>query len=254
LKFEKLLARALSLGFDYLVTGHYARILKSEQTGRYRLARGVDCTKDQSYVLYMLRQEQLAHLLMPLGDLSKQEVRKLANQLSLKTANKPESQDICFVPDGNYAAWLAARNPSLVRPGDIVDQDGRKLGRHNGVLHYTIGQRKGIGIAASQPYYVQSINALTAEVVVCFEQGLYKDTAILNDVNLIEQGSVPKPLELLAAHRYGTRVSPASVLQTGEDELTVTFATPEKALTPGQALVLYNKDFVFGGGTIVRTS
>jgi tRNA-specific 2-thiouridylase len=218
------------------------------------LARGLDAAKDQSYVLYTMTQAQLAHTRLPLGELRKQEVRALARELGLGTAKKPESQDICFVPGGDYAAWLVAREPALARPGDILDEDGRILGKHKGIIRYTIGQRRGISIAAGEPLYVKAIDAAANSITVARQSGLYQRRAVLNDINLIAAERLDAPIKLAARHRYHAREVPVSAEQTGPDELIVTFAAPEKALTPGQALVLYNGDFVFAGGTIVAVS
>jgi tRNA-specific 2-thiouridylase len=251
LKFEKLLARALLNGYECLVTGHYARITYDERSGRWQLAKGKDPRKDQSYVLYAMTQEQLAHTRLPLGAYTKREVRAIAAAAGLRVAGKPESQDICFVGSGgSYADWIIARVPELARPGDILDEDGRRLGEHSGVIHYTIGQRRRIRIAAPEPLYVKAIDARANSITVCRESGLYGRRVLLNDINLISVAQLEGSRTLSARHRYCSGEVPARVRQTGPDELEVAFMAPEKALTPGQALVLYNGVFVFGGGTI----
>ncbi|MDR2108321.1 MAG: tRNA 2-thiouridine(34) synthase MnmA [Coriobacteriales bacterium] len=251
LKFERLLARALVTGHHCLATGHYARISYDGASKRWQLQKALDASKDQSYVLYALTQQQLACTRLPLGDLSKAEVRELARELGLRTAEKPESQDICFVADGDYASWIAEREPAAVRPGDILSEDGQRLGSHDGIIHYTIGQRRRLGIASGEPYYVKRIDAATASITVSRQSGLYQSRVRLRDINLIAVARLEGRVRLSARHRYHCTEVTVEVEQSGPDELTVAFTEPVKALTPGQALVLYNGDFVFGGGTIV---
>jgi tRNA-specific 2-thiouridylase len=197
-----------------------------------------------------MTQAQLAKTRMPLGNFTKPQVRAMAEAAGLKTAQKQESQDICFAPAG-YAEFIAARRPDLARPGAIVDEDGRLLGEHNGTFRYTIGQRRGLGVASDRPLYVKSVYAAANSVTLADESSLYSSTAVLRDINLIEAASLPSPLKLTAKHRYNGTAREAVAVQTGSDELEVTFTQPQKAVTPGQALVLYNGEFVFGGGTVV---
>lgn len=278
LKFDRLLQRAQETDFDYVVTGHYARREYAEKTGRYLLKRASDPNKDQSYVLYTMTQEQLAHTLFPLGDLAKDEVREIARAQGFVTAGKSESQDICFVPDGNYGEFiryykslgdrgaclehkknhsLCALTPQATPPecytfGPIVNSVGEQLGTHNGIIDFTVGQRKGIGIAADHPLYVVEIRPETNTVVVGGERELYKDTAVLHTVNLIAYGRLEQPLRVTAKHRYRTAGQAATVTQLDDDTLKVIFDTPQRAITKGQALVIYEEDVVVGGGTIAE--
>jgi tRNA-specific 2-thiouridylase len=263
LKFARLLRRTLELGYHYMATGHYARVDYAENTGRHLLKRATDLNKDQSYVLYTLTQEQLAHLRLPLGALTQDEVRRIAAEAGFVTADKHESQDICFVPDGDYAGFIdrytahvhphaAGTAAASVRPGVIRDIRGNVLGEHAGVERFTIGQRKGIGIASSEPYYVVAIDAVGNTVTVGREADLFSQTAIVCDVNLIDRPVIAAPLQVQAKHRYRTPASPAVVEQLDADRLRVRFEQPQRAITPGQALVLYDGEIVVGGGTIAN--
>jgi tRNA-specific 2-thiouridylase len=252
LKFERLLERARQTGFDKVATGHYARREYREADGRYLLKRGIDSGKDQSYVLYAMTQEQLAHTLLPLGELTKERVRQIAREQGFSTAEKRESQDICFVPDGNYGAFIRRYTGRAFESGPIVDTQGRQLGTHRGVIDFTVGQRKGIGIAAAHPLYVKGIDPATDTVVVGRECDLYGRRAILHDSNLIAYAQLTGPLRVMAKHRYRSKESPAVVTQLDEKTLEVIFDAPQKAITRGQALVVYEDDVVVGGGTIVE--
>ncbi|MDR0500290.1 MAG: tRNA 2-thiouridine(34) synthase MnmA [Coriobacteriales bacterium] len=254
LKFKHLLTRAKQTGFDCLVTGHYANIFYNESTDRWQLAMGKDKDKDQSYVLYAMTQEQLAFTRLPLGSMTKQDVRQMANALKLKTANKPESQDICFIPNGDYVSYISKMQPDLQQSGDILAEDGTVLGKHKGIIGFTIGQRKGIGVAGARPYYVKHINYRNNTIVVATDEHICCKKAILNDINLISVSEQTRPIELYAMHRYRGLLYPVSVYQSDNDELIVTFRDPQKAVTPGQAMVLYNNELVFGGGTIKSAS
>jgi len=253
LKFERLLARALETGFDVVATGHYARVEFDQERGRYLLKRGADANKDQSYVLYAMTQEQLAHTVFPLGGLTKQEVRAIAREQGFVTAEKDESQDICFVPDGDYGAFIRRYTNKDFAPGDLVDAEGRKLGTHEGIIDFTLGQRKGIGIAAAQPLYVQRIDPEQNRVVITEIDKLFSNNVLIEDVNLIAMDSLPVPLRAMAKHRYRSSEQPVTVTQLDADTLQVVFDEPQKAITPGQALVLYDGDLVIGGGTIVSS-
>lgn len=250
IKFGKLLHKATELGYDLVVTGHYARVGWDEATGRYLLRRGLDSEKDQSYVLYTLNQEQLAKVHLPLGELTKEQVRTIAREQGLIAADKGESQDICFVPDGDYAGFICEHTGYQMEPGPIVDVSGKLLGVHKGVIGYTIGQRKGIGIAAKEPLYVKAIDAATNTVIVGGVESLYSSTAIVKDVNLIAFERLAEPLQATAKHRYRQLEKPVTVHQLDESTLRVDFEQPQKALTKGQALVIYLGEVVVGGGTI----
>lgn len=254
LKFEALQQRRRAMGLDYVATGHYARRRWDAATERWRLLRASDPAKDQSYVLYHLTQDTLAHMLFPLGELTKDEVREMARAHGFVTAEKPESQDICFVPDGDYAGFIAGRcgADTAFSPGEIVDREGRVLGEHAGLIRYTIGQRKGIGVAACEPLYVLGKDAFANQLIVGFKDELLSSGVVACDVNLISGGVLEGPREVQVKTHYRQRPVPAVAEQTGPDELTVTFDEPQRAAAPGQAAVLYKGDIVLGGGTIVR--
>ncbi len=254
LKFEALQQRRRAMGLDYVATGHYARRRWDAATERWRLLRASDPAKDQSYVLYHLTQDTLAHMLFPLGELTKDEVREMARAHGFVTAEKPESQDICFVPDGDYAGFIAGRcgADTAFSPGEIVDREGRVLGEHAGLIRYTIGQRKGIGVAAREPLYVLGKDASANRLIVGFKDELLSSGVVACDVNLISGGVLEGPREVQVKTHYRQRPVPAVAEQTGPDELTVTFDEPQRAAAPGQAAVLYEGDIVLGGGTIVR--
>ena len=254
LKFEALQKRRRQLGLDYVATGHYARRRWDAATERWQLLRASDHAKDQSYVLYHLTQDTLAHMLFPLGELTKDEVREMARAHGFVTAEKPESQDICFVPDGDYAGFIAGRcgADTAFSPGEIVNREGRVLGEHAGLIRYTIGQRKGIGVAAREPLYVLGKDAFANQLIVGFKDELLSSGVVACDVNLISGGVLESPREVQVKTHYRQRPVPAVAEQTGPDELTVTFDEPQRAAAPGQAAVLYEGDIVLGGGTIVR--
>jgi tRNA-specific 2-thiouridylase len=262
LKFEHLLARALTLGYDYVATGHYVRIGGASPglapLGRnqplYHLLRGVDPSKDQSYVLYSLTQQQLAHTLFPLGELTKQQVREIAGELGLVTAEKPESQDICFVPEGNYRNFIERHTGAAFEAGPIVNTSGQRIGTHDGLAGFTVGQRKGIGVAVGHPLFVVRIDVANNTLVVGEESELTSGRVLLRDVNIISGEPLGAPLQITAKHRYRSTEQPATLTQTGSDTAEVVFDQPEKAVTPGQALVFYQGDEVLGGGTIIESS
>lgn len=255
LKFEALQKRRREMGLDYVATGHYARRRWDEATGRWQLLRASDPAKDQSYVLYHLTQDTLAHMLFPLGELTKDEVRELARAHGFVTAEKPESQDICFVPDGDYAGFIEGHcgAGAAFEPGEIVNRGGRVLGEHAGLIRYTIGQRKGIGVAAREPLYVLGKDASANRLVVGFKDELLSSGVVACDVNLISGGVLEGPRKVQVKTHYRQRPVLATAEQTGPDELTVTFEEPQRAAAPGQAAVLYEGDVVLGGGTIART-
>lgn len=251
LKFEGLFEKALTLGYDYIVTGHYARILHDEQTGRWQLLRATDPAKDQSYVLYSLTQEQLAHTLFPLGELAKQQVRQIATEQGFVTAQKAESQDICFVPDGDYAAFIEQHSGQIATPGDFIDVNGKVLGRHRGVIRYTVGQRRGLGLAMPRPVYVKEIDPAANTVTVAYDEELFCDRLVARNINLIDRERIDKPLRLQVKIRYNQKAQWATVAQTADDELSIVFDEPQRAIAKGQAAVLYDGDVVVGGGRII---
>lgn len=253
IKFEALQQRRRELGFDYVATGHYVRRSYNESTGRYELKCGVDANKDQSYVLYHLDQETLEHMLFPLGEFSKPEVRKLAEDHSFINAKKAESQDICFVPDGDYATFIEQRTGISFEPGDIVDRSGKKLGTHNGLVHYTIGQRKGIGVAAPEPLYVYEKDQSQNRLVVDTDANTLCTIVEVEDVNFVAWPEIPEPTPFTAKTHYRQRPCNATVEQTAENKIRITLETPQRNCAPGQSAVVYNGDTVICGGTIATS-
>ena len=219
--------------------------------GRYLLKKAIDETKDQSYVLYSLTQHQLSHTLFPLGRLEKADVRKIAEEKELKNAHKKESQDICFVPDGDYAEFIRRYRGISFPEGNFVDKDGNILGTHKGIIHYTVGQRKGLGLSFSCPMYVISKNLETNTVVLGPIDELYQSTFRATDINLISLDKIEGELQVSAKIRYNQKEQPATVRQIDKNTIEVTFLEPQKAITKGQAVVLYDGDTVVGGGTIL---
>lgn len=249
-KWEALLLRSRAIGADYLATGHYAQIDKLDN-GRYTLKRASVPVKDQTYALYNLTQEQLAHTLMPVGAYSKDEVRATAEKIGLQVAKKPDSQDICFVPDKDYAGYIERNSGREIPKGNFVTPDGKVLGRHKGITHYTVGQRKGLGLALGYPAFVLEIRPLTNEVVV----GTYEESLVhtlrANRLNFMAVEDVTEPTRVFAKIRYNHKGAWCTVERTGADEVTCTFEEAQRAVTPGQAVVFYDQDYVVGGGTIL---
>lgn len=248
MKFGKLFERAKILGCDYIVTGHYARI--EEQNGKFLLKKAVDEAKDQSYVLYSLTQKQLAHIILPLGSLRKTEVRAIAEESGFVNADKPDSQDICFVPNGDYAAVIELNTGRKPEPGSFVDKQGNVLGRHGGVIHYTIGQRKGLGISGAEPLYVCRICPENGNVVLGSNEDLFSREADVTDFNWISGEAPRSGFRCKAKIRYRHAEQWATIVPTGEKTVHITFDEPQRAITPGQAAVLYDGEVVLGGGTI----
>ncbi|MGB9887052.1 MAG: tRNA 2-thiouridine(34) synthase MnmA [Moorellales bacterium] len=250
-KFQALLAKAWALGLDYVATGHYARREVNARTGRYLLRRARDLRKDQTYVLCQLTQEQLAHALFPLGDLTKEEVRHMARVLGLNVADKPESQEICFVTLGDYREFIRARAPEALKPGPIIDYQGRMVGRHRGLANYTVGQRRGLGVALGYPAYVLELDQQRNAVIVGPAELVYRRALIATDNNFIPFDCPPPDLEIQAKVRY--LAPPAAARLEYRDGLArLEFAEPQWAITPGQAVVYYQGDLVLGGGTIEK--
>ena len=249
LKFERLYERARILGCDAIVTGHYARI--EQENGRWLLKKSLDESKDQSYVLYSLTQEQLAHTRLPLGAMHKSETRRIAEEQGFYNADKPDSQDICFVPNSDYAGFIARFTGHDCSAGDFVDEEGHVLGRHKGIVHYTVGQRKGLGIAADAPLYVKQIDAASNRVVLSGNESLFSRELTANDFNWIAYDVPPRELRASARVRYHQREQAATVTVLGDGRVHLVFDEPQRAITPGQAVVLYDGDTVLGGGTIL---
>lgn len=250
LKFDAFLQRAEQLGNDAIATGHYARIQFDKGSGRHLLLCGKDMGKDQSYVLYAMTQAQLAKTKLPLGALEKNEVREIAEAQGFRNARKRDSQDLCFVPDGDYAAYIAQKTGKPAVQGVFVDQNGTVVGTHRGITHYTIGQRRGLGLAMQEPTYVCSIDVQKNEVKIGRVEDLLANTLTAQDINLIATPCIEGKLRVQAKVRYRQTAQPATVWQTGEDALTLRFDLPQRAITCGQAVVLYDGDVVIGGGTI----
>ena len=250
LKFDKMFQRMRELEYDYIVTGHYARVEYDEEKNRYLLKKAVDDTKDQSYVLYMLTQEQLAHISLPLGGLCKTEVREIAEKHGFVNARKHDSQDICFVPDGDYAKFIEQYTGRKSIPGDFVDTEGNILGKHKGIIHYTLGQRRGLGIPAASRLYVCDISPKTNQVVLGNNEDLFHSELTATKVNLISCESLKEPMRLKAKIRYRHPEQEAVAWQTEDGVLHVRFDKPQRAITRGQAVVLYDGDIVVGGGVI----
>ncbi len=249
MKFDKLFERGQVLGCDYIVTGHYVRI--EYRDGKYHLLKALDDTKDQSYVLYSMNQYQLEHAKFPLGGLKKTETRALAEEGGFINADKPDSQDICFVPDGDYASVIEKYSGTKEKPGNFVDTEGNILGKHKGITHYTIGQRKGLGLALHTPVYVQKIDVEKNEVVLGTNDELFSCELSASDVNWIS-GEVPtEPIRCAAKIRYRHKEQLCTVTATGENTIKVVFDEPQRAITPGQSVVMYLGDEVLGGGIIV---
>jgi tRNA-uridine 2-sulfurtransferase len=251
IKFDELLRRGLAAyGADAVATGHYARL--EHRDGRWRLLRAADADKDQTYFLWVLDQDQLARTRFPLGDLTKPEVRRMAAELTLPTAEKPESQEICFVPDGDYREYLRGRDPAAFRPGSIVDRTGRTIGHHTGVAGFTIGQRKGLGLASSRPLYVVDLDADEDRVTVGDAADLERDQLEVSRVNFIGGETPAGPLRVSAKIRHNHEPAPATVRALGAARAEVVFDMPQRAITPGQSCVWYRGDEVVGGGVIER--
>lgn len=251
IKFEKFLQRALLLEHDYIATGHYARIEKNQE-GRYLLKKALDETKDQSYALYTMTQEELSRTLFPLGPLRKTEIRKIAEEKGFINAKKPDSQDICFVKDGDYAGFLEKTLGVQGKDGDFVDAKGVKIGRHQGIIHYTIGQRKGLGKTFGKPMYVLKIDNEKNQVTLGDNEELFSDNLRVGNVNLISLENLKEPMEVSVKTRYTQPEVPATIYPSTEGTIFIKFKNKQRAITPGQAAVFYQGDVVVGGGKILK--
>lgn len=252
IKWEKLFAEMKERGYDYVVTGHYARIEFDPESCLYKLKKGLDESKDQSYVLYNMTQEQLSHTLLPIGELSKSEVRELAEKGGFINAEKPDSQDICFIPDGDYAAFIENRTGKTYPNGEFVDKEGNVLGEHKGLIRYTIGQRKGLGLALKRPGYVCRKCNETNRVIIGDNEDLFTRRLLADDFNWI-LGTPNAPIKVKAKTRYKHREQPATASVLSDGRVEIVFDEPQRAITEGQAVVLYYGDTVLGGGTIIET-
>ena len=249
IKFGAMLDYALDNGMDYIATGHYA-IIDRNENGRYLLRKAKDESKDQTYVLYSLTQNQLSHVLFPLGEFSKSEVRAIAEEQGLINAHKRDSQDICFVPDGDYAGFIERYTGESFPHGSFVDLKGNVLGEHKGIIKYTVGQRKGLGIALGKPAFVCSKNVENNTVTLGENSDLFSKTLTAHDVNLISVETIDVPMRVSAKVRYNQKEQPATVTSIGENRIKVEFDEPQRAISKGQSVVLYDGDIVVGGGII----
>ncbi|MDR7435943.1 MAG: tRNA 2-thiouridine(34) synthase MnmA [Armatimonadota bacterium] len=254
IKFEVLLSKVRGLGMDFLATGHYARVTYDGKRGRYLLLRGKDRQKDQSYVLFGLTQDQLPYVLFPLGEWTKEEVRAYARRLGLPVADKPDSQEICFVPRGNYTEVIRLLHPEGMKPGPILDLEGREIGQHQGIARYTVGQRRGLGLAMGKPMYVVEVDPERNAVIVGPEEALTRETILAEEVNWIAIDALVEEMEVTARIRHAGQEVPARLVPIPgrEDRVLVRFSTPVRAPTPGQAIVFYDGEVIVGGGTISR--
>ena len=235
--------------FDKIATGHYARIRQLEN-GRFCLTRSVTAAKDQTYALYSLTQEQLRRTLMPVGDFSKEEIRRIAEKIGLGVAEKPDSQDICFVPDGDYASFIEKHAGREIPKGNFVTAEGRVLGPHKGIIHYTVGQRKGLGLALGYPAFVLEIRPDTREVVIGNYEESLAESLTVSDLNFMSVEDLEKPRRVFVKIRYNHKGVWGRIEKTGADQVTCTFEEPQRAVTPGQAAVFYDGEYILGGGRI----
>ena len=249
-KWESLLARSMEIGADYIATGHYAQV-EELPNGRYAVKHSATRAKDQTYALYNLTQEQLKRTLMPVGGYTKEEIRDIAVQIGLQVANKPDSQDICFVPDGDYASFIEREIKSEIPKGNFVSSDGRILGQHKGITHYTVGQRKGLGLALGHPAFVLEIRPETNEVVVGTNEESMTCKVRAGKLNFMSVETIEDEMRVFAKIRYNHKGAWCTVKRTAQDEILCVFDDAQRAVTPGQALVLYDGDYVMGGGTIL---
>lgn len=251
IKFDKMLRRAIELGFDGIATGHYAKIARDEESGRYLLMRPADRHKDQTYVLYNMTQFQLEHTLFPLYGLDKDQIRGVAEENGLINARKPDSQDICFIPDGDYAKFISEYTGKNFPEGDFLDTEGNVIGRHGGIHRYTIGQRKGLGVTFGKPVFVCGKDAVRNTVTLGDSDSLMKTVVEAEDVNLISVPDITAPMKVTAKTRYNMTDAAGTLERVGDSRIRVTFDVPQRAPAPGQALVVYDGDIVVGGGTII---
>ena len=250
-KWESLLKRSMDIGADYIATGHYARIEKLEN-GRFALRKSATAAKDQTYALYNLTQHQLAHTLMPVGEYTKDEIRAIAEKIGLTVANKPDSQEICFIPDHDYAKFIEENTDCHLPEGNFVDKDGNILGRHQGITHYTVGQRKGLNLAMGRPVFVTAIRPETNEVVIGDNEDVFSRRLTCSKLNWMAVDGLPgEGMKVTAKIRYSHKGAPCMIRMIGEDLVECVFDDPQRAATPGQAVVFYDGEYVVGGGTIL---
>ena len=249
-KWESLLKRSIEIGADYIATGHYAKIVRTE-SGRYSLKMSDATGKDQTYALYNLTQYQLSHTLMPVGVYEKDEIRKIAEQIGLPVAKKKDSQEICFVPDKDYAGFIEENTEHKIKEGNYVLEDGTVIGRHKGITHYTIGQRKGLNLAMGHPVFVTEIRPESNEVVIGENEDLFKRELVCDRINFMSIPDLKEDMRVMAKIRYNHRGASAVIHREDEDKIRVIFDEPQRAITPGQAVVFYDGEYVAGGGIIL---
>jgi tRNA-specific 2-thiouridylase len=249
IKFGKLFESALSLGYDALATGHYARI-ETDENGNYYLKKAADENKDQSYFLWSIKKALLPCIYFPLGNYTKPEIRALAEKNGFSVAHRSDSQDICFISDGDYASFIKQHSDAEFSNGSFTDIDGNVIGEHSGIINYTIGQRKGLGVAFGVPMFVGSKNAKDNTVMLCTDEQLYKDTLTANDINILTNETFENPVRLQAKIRYRHTPAMATVTKLGDNKLSVKFDLPQRAIASGQSVVFYDGDTVVGGGII----
>ncbi|MBE7014994.1 MAG: tRNA 2-thiouridine(34) synthase MnmA [Ruminococcaceae bacterium] len=250
IKFKKLLDMAKEENFDYVVTGHYAKVEFDEKSGKFLLKKAVDHSKDQSYVLYSLTQKQLSKILFPLGDMTKEEIRNLAESLNFVNAKKSDSQDICFVKDTGYAEFIEEYTGKKSKPGKFIDLAGNVLGQHKGIINYTIGQRKGLGLSLKEPMFVCEKDIKNNQVILGYQKDLFKDSLVAENVNFIPFEVLNESIRVTAKTRYSQKEEPATITPMEDGKVFVKFDSPQRAITKGQAVVFYDNDIVVGGGTI----
>lgn len=250
-KWESMLSRCLKIGANYIATGHYAQVIKLPN-GRYTLKKAVGIKKDQTYALYNLTQHQLAHTLMPVGTYPKEEIRKIAEKINARIAKKPDSQEICFIPDNNYAAFIEGYTNKKIQPGNFVDVEGKVIGRHKGIIHYTVGQRKGLGLSLGKPAFVVEIRPDTNEVVIGDNMDVFSDTLYANELNFMPFEKLESDMHIEAKIRYSHQPAPCTISMIDDETVKVVFNEPQRAITPGQAVVFYDGDMLVGGGSIIR--
>jgi tRNA-specific 2-thiouridylase len=250
IKFDDFFKKARQIGCDYVATGHYAKIEKNEENGRFLLKKSVTDKKDQTYALYNLTQEQLEHTLLPIGVFEKDRVREIAKEMGMDVHNKPDSQEICFVKDNDYAGYVKKHSKKRIEEGYFVDTNGKVLGKHTGIINYTIGQRKGLGIAFGKPTFVVDIDPKKNTVVLGDNEDIFNKELIAKDVNFIPFDEIVEPIRIQAKIRYSAKPSPATVYKHGENSIKIVFDEPQRAITKGQSVVMYDGDVVVGGGVI----
>ena len=249
-KWEALLHRSLEIGADYIATGHYAQVVQLEN-GRYTIKKSVTAKKDQTYALYNLTQDQLAHTLMPVGAYDKDQIRKIAEDINLLVAHKPDSQDICFIPDNDYAKFIHENTDQVIEEGNFVDLQGNVLGRHKGITNYTVGQRKGLNLSMGKPVFVVEIRPETNEVVIGDNEDVFQPRLYANQLNFMSIPDLEGEMRVNAKIRYSHQGAWATIRKVEQDVLECVFDEPQRAITPGQAVVFYDGDFVVGGGSII---